>query len=118
MSYHTPTRGRIRLPGYPPGDEYNGAFMISTGLGQVALRVIASNGGGWEHVSVSTERRCPTWDEMCFVKSLFWDEEDAVVQFHPPKRAYINYHPFTLHLWRKVGAEFEMPPSIMVGPKE
>jgi len=28
-----------------------------------------------EHVSVSLEKHCPNWQEMYFVKDLFWDEE-------------------------------------------
>lgn len=66
-----------------------------------ALSVIASVEDGWEHVSVSLGNRCPTWDEMCFVKNLFWDEEDIAIQFHPAKSEYVNLHPYALHLWRK-----------------
>jgi hypothetical protein len=80
---------------------------------------LASNGMGWEHVSISIpmENRCPTWPEMCFVKSLFWDAEDCVIQYHPPEKEYVNNHEFCLHLWRKKDENFETPPSIMVGTK-
>lgn len=80
------------------------------------LRVIASWGGGWEHVSVSLERRVPLWEEMCFVKRAFWGPEDAVMQIHPAESRYVNCHPFCLHLWRPVGAEIPLPPAWMVGP--
>jgi hypothetical protein len=40
---------------------------------------------------------------MCFVKGLFWDDEDVAIQFHPAKSEYVNFHPFALHLWRKEG---------------
>lgn len=96
----------------------NGAFIVKSLKFRFPLSVIASDGYGWEHVSVSTPIHAPSWDEMCAVKSLFWDDEDCVVQFHPPKSEYVNQHPFCLHLWRKVGAEFETPPSILVGYKE
>lgn len=66
--------------------------------------------GGWEHVSVSLPQRCPTWDEMCFVKNLFWDEDETVVQFHPPKRDYVNTAETCLHLWRFAAGVFPMPP--------
>ncbi len=56
---------------------------------------------GWEHVSVVREDRIPTWEEMCMVKSMFWDDEDCVVQFHPPKSKYVNISPNALHLWRR-----------------
>jgi hypothetical protein len=100
----------------------NGAFRLRRD--GVELTVIASDGADWdpvwgfpkwEHVSVSTPRRCPTWDEMQFIKQAFWDDEDCVVQFHPPKSQYVNRHPFCLHLWRPVGVEIPMPPMICVG---
>lgn len=69
---------------------------------------------GWEHVSVSLYNRLPTWDEMCLVKSLFWDEEETVIQFHPKKSQYVNQHPFCLHLWKKIGVDAELPNIAMV----
>ena len=76
----------------------------------VVLRVIASNGLGWDHVSVSVENRCPNWREMCFIKNLFFEEEDCVIQYHPPKSKYKNYHDKCLHLWRPHHFEIAMPP--------
>jgi hypothetical protein len=84
------------------------------------LRVIASDGGSddhWEHVSVSLENRCPTWNEMSLVKELFWRDDETVLQFHPPRLKHINYHPYCLHLWRKVGVKVELPPSILIAPE-
>ena len=71
---------------------------------------------GWEHVSVSRRDRCPTWDEMCWVKDLFWDPDETVLQFHPPKSRYINCHPFCLHLFRDAQFPMRLPPSCLVGP--
>ena len=101
-------------------DGNNGAFLIPASAAAkrpFALFTIASDGEGWEHVSVSTPERCPTWNEMCFVKSLFWDNEDCVIQFHPPRSDYVNMHKFCLHLWRPVGSEILTPPSFLVGFK-
>lgn len=39
------------------------------------MAIIASWAGGWEHVSVSLRNRCPTWDEMCLVKDIFWRDD-------------------------------------------
>jgi len=78
------------------------------------LRVISSGIGeknGWEHVSVSLSNRCPTWDEMAYIKNLFWKEDETVVQFYPKKSKYKNLMPFCLHLWRKIGQEYELPPD-------
>lgn len=94
-------------------DGNNGAFFIK--CKGVKLRVIASDGEGWEHVSVSAAARVPTWEEMCCIKDIFWGPEDTVVQYHPPRSDYINCHPYTLHLWRPVGVDFPRPPAIMVG---
>lgn len=82
------------------------------------LRVIFSDGEGWEHVSVSTLTRTPNWAEMCVIKDLFWAPEDTVIQFHPPRSEYVNNHPFCLHLWRPIGESIALPPSILVGFKD
>ena len=81
-------------------------------LGEVVI--IASWGGGWEHVSVSLKKRCPTWDEMCMIKDIFWSDDECVVQFHPHKSEYVNTHPYCLHLWKKIGEDYETPPKHFV----
>jgi len=95
----------------------NGAFLIPGPDHGKLLTVIASDGAGWEHVSVSTRSRIPTWDEMCLVKDLFWGENETVVQYHPAKAHYVNNHPYVLHLWRPLGSEFPLPPDRLVGIK-
>lgn len=103
---------------------HNGAFDLPSPEPGWHLMLIASDGEGWEHVSVHAYRghgktrqaRTPTWREMCFVKDTFWDGEDEVIQFHPPKSQYVNVHPHVLHLWRPIGVTFPTPPAEMVGP--
>lgn len=79
--------------------------------------VIWSNGAGWEHVSVSPEskRVIPTWDDMCKVKEIFFNDDEAVIQIHPPKDKYVNNVPNCLHLWRCTYKEMILPPSCLVG---
>lgn len=48
---------------------------------------------------------------------MFWSAEDCVVQFHPPRSQYVNFHPNCLHLWRQVDAQFKVPDPILVGIK-
>lgn len=115
--FKVPERFRVQVPGYPPGDDQNGCFVIQL-KHQQKLRIIASNGFGWEHVSVSRSDRIPTWDEMCQVKDLFWGPEDCVIQYHPPASEYVNNHERCLHLWRPIDQAVPMPPSIMVGFKD
>jgi hypothetical protein len=55
---------------------------------------------------------------MCQIKALFWDEEEAVMQLHPPRSDYVNVHHFCLHLWRPTETTIPLPPSILVGPKD
>lgn len=101
--------------------ERMGAFLMPGPCGR-ALKILAADASdpvshGWEHVSVSTDKRVPNWIEMCYVKKLFWDNEDTVVQFHPAMADYINCHPHCLHLWRYTKGEFPTPPTYLVGPK-
>lgn len=117
MTFHVPEKYRVTQLGMPRGDQNNGWFVIPLKHGQ-KVNVIASNGMGWEHVSVSRKDRCPLWEEMCQVKALFWDDDDCVVQFHPPRSEYVNNHPNCLHMWRPIGVSLPMPPSIMVGFKD
>lgn len=95
----------------------NGAFSI-VGPGGATLKIIASNGEGWEHVSVSVRHRTPNWREMCFVKDLFWDEDECVIQYHPPRKDYVNCHPNCLHLWKPIGVDLPQPDAQLVGPRE
>lgn len=78
------------------------------------LYVVASHGGNWNHVSVSLENRCPNWREMCFIKDLFFNPEDCVIQYHPPKSVYINIHKYVLHLWQPKNEIIPMPPEEFV----
>lgn len=99
------------------GDEGFGVFKVY--VDGKSFFVIASDGGGWEHVSVSPcnkkRKVCPTWEEMCAIKDLFFDPEERVVQFHPSRSEYVNDHPYCLHLWRWKEGDFPHPPMIFVG---
>ncbi|MCA1552582.1 hypothetical protein I6F36_38325 [Bradyrhizobium sp. BRP19] len=110
--------GRIRRGRYGSDESYGltGAFVIQGPRG-AELRIMSSSGDGWEHVSVSISWRCPNWEEMAYVKSLFWDEEECVMQLHPPRSQYVNCHPYCLHLWRPLAEAIPMPDPIMVGPR-
>ncbi len=120
MTFKVPEAYRLRSGAYASDASYgnNGAFFVPSRPGQPPFQVIASDGGGWEHVSVSLPGRCPTWDEMCKIKTLFWTADACVMQLHPPRSEWVNNHPYCLHLWRPVGQAIPMPPSIMVGYKE
>jgi hypothetical protein len=94
------------------GDRSNGFLYLP----KRQMKVVFSNGGGWEHVSVSLSDRCPTWDEMEEVKRQMWAPEDTVMQLHVPVADHKNCHPHCLHLWRPLNAEIPRPPGIFVAP--
>jgi hypothetical protein len=93
------------------GDDSNGILRIPAR----GLSIMFGNGGGWEHVSVSRTDRCPTWEEMDWVKRQFWDDADTVMQLHVPSVEHVNVHPYCLHLWRPVDGAIPRPPAWMVG---
>ena len=122
MSFHVPEEFRIKdgSLGSDSRSGNNGAFVLPPKIGNRVLFVIASDGMDWEHVSVHCaivkKSYTPTWDEMCHVKDLFWDEEDLVIQFHPARSQYVNFHSHTLHLWKPISFEIPGPSSLLVGP--
>ena len=126
MKSHVPlslTQCRIREGQYASGDSYGmmGAFRLISPKGELLLALSSGTEGngnktGWEHVSVSARGRAPIWEEMVFVKNMFWEDHEMAVQYHPPKSEYVNFHPFTLHIWRAVEMSIPMPPSMLVGP--
>ena len=121
MSFHVPEQYRITTGFFrsTPANGNNGAFFIPTRPGHPPMKVIASDVEGWEHVSVSLPNRCPTWEEMCRIKAVFWDDEDCVMQLHPPRSQWVSNHSFCLHIWRPAdGQVIPTPPQIMVGIPE
>lgn len=72
----------------------------------------------FDHVSVSLPHRTPTWDEMCKVKDLFFEDEDVVVQFHPAKSQFVNFAKNCLHMWRWAKGKLPTPQAFEVGPSK
>ena len=109
---------RAFMPGFesPAGVNY-GLFVVP--YRSARLQIISSGTDkehGWEHVSVSIRQRCPTWEEMQHVKELFFQDEETVIQFHPPRSQYVNFHPYCLHLWRSLRQEITLPPMELIAP--
>lgn len=97
------------------GNDVGGCFRVP--VNGVDLCIMASSGGGWDHLSVSTKERCPTWEELEHVRKLFAKPDETWMQLHVPEREHVNCHPYCLHLWRPLHRAIPTPPSIMVGPK-
>ena len=92
--------------------------MVRSPIDGAAMRVIATNGYGWDHVSISRTNRTPNWPEMSAVKDLFFLPTETVMQLHVPDAEHINCHPYCLHLWRPQEVEIPAPPWFLVGPKK
>ena len=119
--FHVPEQYRITDGQMASDKSYgnNGAFRIPvSGFKFLNMFIIASDGMDWEHVSIHLSDgimgSTPTWDDMCKIKDMFWDEEDCVVQYHPPKSKYVNVHKHTLHLWRPMNRVIPLPPSKLI----
>lgn len=82
------------------------------------LNFIFSWGAGFEHLSVSLPNRTPSWEQMCVMKDLFWEDEEICMQLHPAKSQYVNNMNYCLHIWRPINEKIPTPPSIMVGLKK
>lgn len=103
--------------------QLRGLFIVRNA--QMQINIISDEGerSGWEHVSISVKYdhpilgivdHTPGWDVMNQVKDMFWDEDECVLQFHPPKSEYVNTKQNVLHLWKKVGVNHETPPKELV----
>jgi len=125
--FHVPNQYRNRTHRtYGTGDHdgNKGAFEIP--LENNRLMIIIADDGldapephQWEHISVRIvdndgSNVTPSWADMNAAKNVFWDAEDCVVQFHPPRSQYVNRHPHVLHMWRSVNWRMPQPPKWMV----
>ncbi len=145
MMFHVPNQFRVRnarnsMYNSTDADGNNGYFSIKKAVGKpYGIRdkhgnlrkgvqkgqsfrlflILASDGLGWEHVSISivgNRKELPAWDEMCYIKDLFWDDTDVVVQYHPSKEEYVN-NANVLHMWSPTDVDIPTPPPVLVGLK-
>lgn len=97
------------------GDETCGCFLVPSRIDSAPMRVVASSGEGWDHVSASRATRCPNWAEMEQIKRLFFRDDEVAMQLHVTVADHINVHPYCLHLWRPHDVAIPLPPKGMVG---
>jgi hypothetical protein len=96
------------------GDETCGAFIVPSPLDQKPLVVVASANAGWDHISVSREKRVPNWHEMSHIHRLFFRDDEVAMQLHVPSSVHVNIHPNCLHLWRGHNEQIPLPPMEFV----
>ena len=101
------------------GDETCGCFVVPSPIDGAGLRIVASQGMGWDHVSVSRKNRCPNWTEMEFIKRLFFAPHEICMQLHVAESEHLSLHPYCLHIWRpNDGTTIPLPPSETVATPE
>jgi hypothetical protein len=123
--YKLKTLGQCLVKGKASVDQINGSFLIpftDEHHGNHTLGCIATDGAGWEHVSVTDQTptrksqfTTPSWEMMCRIKRAFWDDDETVIQLHVPQVEWVNDHPGCLHLWKPIGIELPRPPALLVG---
>lgn len=118
MSFKVPEKYRENMPDDPGGN--NGVFSLAMKRGNavpVKITVICSQDIEWEHCSIVIRgsKRLPNYRELTYVKSLFWSEDDLVVQYFPPKEYHVNNLSNCLHLFRNRLNRIATPPAEMVG---
>lgn len=59
---------------------------------------------GW-HISISCPDRNPTWEEQKRARYELTPDDIYMVQILPPKKEYVNHHPFCFH-WHEAGPKF------------
>lgn len=97
-----------------PVEYKNGKAKIIQDYDKV-LNFMFSWACGFEHLSVSTTVKTPTWEQMCKMKDIFWNEDEVCMQLHPAKENYIDNMSYCLHIWRPINKEIPTPPNLMVG---
>lgn len=84
----------------------NSGYIKLTDAGTCSV-VWSEDENGWEHVSISPKKqfKIPTWNDMCQVKEIFFNDDEEVLQLHPKKSQYVNLQENCLHLWKPKGLD-------------
>lgn len=62
-------------------------------------RAILSQDDGLWHLSISCQRRDPTWDEQVTLRYRLCPEVATMAMYLPPLSDYVNKHEHTFHWW-------------------
>lgn len=98
---------RVLPNGWTVLDRFGDGYRV---LDRTGLRVIAStapmdDGREWLHVSMSREKRLPSYEDMKLVKQIFIGPDKYAYQVFPPVEKFVNIHQFCLHLYSLVSGE-------------
>lgn len=62
------------------------------------LAILVDRMGGEWHMSISHEKRYPTWDEIKQARYDFIPNAVTMAMILPPKEQYVNLHEYCFHL--------------------
>lgn len=102
---------RVLPDGWSILQRFSDGYVLQERAG---LRVIAStapheDGRDWLHVSISREKRLPSYDDLKYVKSVIVGNDRWAAQFFPPASEHVNIHQFCLHLWTPLTGTLPWP---------
>lgn len=63
------------------------------------LQIILSIDNNKWHMSVGCKNRLPKYQELKHMRYELLPDDCYMAQIFPPKKEFVNLHPFTLHLW-------------------
>lgn len=83
-------------------DESGGIGVVEFGKFKGNVIWGRAEGGEYDHVSVASPKRIPTWEELCKIKDMFFEDEEECYQVFPKKSEYVNVHKNCMHIWRDI----------------
>jgi hypothetical protein len=79
--------------------------------GMVTIDICDPPEGVWLHLSVSRARRLPTWGDLVTARDALGYGDLYFLQQLPPKRYWLNVHPYVLHLLHRID-QHAVPPIL------
>ncbi len=62
-------------------------------------RIMVSIDNGKWHLSISTPDALPSYKEIKAARYKYLPDEIYAAEIFPPKKEFVNCHPYTRHLW-------------------
>jgi len=75
-------------------------------------RVLVSQDNGLWHLSISTPNCSPSYNEIKEARYQYIPDDVTMAQLFPPKREFVNVHPYCHHLWEIPNED--LPPEAIV----
>jgi hypothetical protein len=104
-----PPSGWVVLEEKDDGRLYECLAGIGKGLRVIVSGNVEADGKPWLHLSASRAWEAPHWNDLHRVRDLFLGADRYAVIVLPPKKFYVNIHPFVLHMWALAEGDWPLP---------